>query len=164
MVARRSILSKNHDGGPAPYADSLLLVSEWVRMDLIKSLSFPPTFLRWRGAHGSGMVVVPPPVIAFDWLAWRGVAWCHTIDSCLQPHLLFSTVVWRAMAPTASFPLSGVNIASALAGNSLLMPMESDTSYNKAEWAISAWGHPRDPLPWHSEMESKVDPKIVFLN
>jgi hypothetical protein len=62
------------------------------------------------------MVVVPPPVIAFDWLlpgvewsgvawrgvAWRGVAWwCHTIDSCLQPHLLFSMVVWRA---TASFP------------------------------------------------------------
>ena len=69
-VARRSLLSKNHDGGPVPDADSLLLVSERVRMDLIKSLSFPPTFLRWRGAHGSsgGMVVVPPPVIAFDWL------------------------------------------------------------------------------------------------
>ena len=108
-VARMFLLSKNHDGGPAPDADSLLLVSERVRMDLIKSLSFPPTFLRWRGANGSGMVVVPPPVIAFDWLlpgvAWRGaVWWCHTIDSCLQPHLLFSTVVWRAMAPTASFP------------------------------------------------------------
>ena len=50
---RWETLSPGSDG-PAPDADSLLLVSERVRMDLIKSLSFPPTFLRWRGAHGSG--------------------------------------------------------------------------------------------------------------
>ena len=145
-MAFRFLLSKNHDGGPAPDADSLLLVSERVRMDLIKSLSFPPTFLRWRGANGSGMVVVPPPVIAFDWLlpgvAWRGVAW----RGLVVPHyrLLPSAslaIFHGGMAGYGSYsflPLSGVNIASALAGNSLLMPMESDTSYNKAEWAISA--------------------------
>ena len=160
-MARRSLLSKNHDGGPAPDADSLLLVSEWVRMDLIKSLSFPPTFLRWRGAHGSGMVAVPPPVIAFDWLL-PGVAVPHYR---LLPSASLA-IFHGGMAGYGSYsflPLSGVNRASALAGNSLLMPMESDTSYNKAEWAISAWGHPRDPLPWHSEMKSKIDPNISFF-
>ena len=127
--------------GPAPDADSLLLVSERVRMDLIKSLSFPPTFLRWRGANGSGMVVVPPPVIAFDWLlpgvAWRGLVVPHYR---LLPSASLA-IFHGGMAGYGSYsflPLSGVNIASALAGNSLLMPMESDTSYNKAEWAISA--------------------------
>ena len=82
MVARRSILSKNHDGGPAPYADSLLLVSEWVRMDLIKSLSFPPTFLRRRRRGGGSTTTLPPPVIAFDWLL-PGVARLATTLSTL---------------------------------------------------------------------------------
>ena len=88
------------------------------------------------------MVVVPPPVIAFDWLL-PGVARRRGV---VVPHyrLLPSAslaIFHGGMAGYGSYsflPLSGVNIASALAGNSLLMPMESDTSYNKAEWAISA--------------------------
>jgi hypothetical protein len=106
-------------------------------MDLIKSLSFPPTFLRWQGVHGDGMVVVPPPVIAFDWLlpgvAWRGLVVPHYR---LLPSASLA-IFHGGMAGYSFLPLSGAR-ASALAGNSLLMPMESDTSYNKAEWAISA--------------------------
>ena len=86
------------------------------------------------------MVVVPPPVIAFDWLL-PGVA---RLGGARLSTLAFSLTCYFPrwyMAGYGSYsflPLSGVNIASALAGNSLLMPMESDTSYNKAEWAISA--------------------------
>ena len=101
------------------------------------------------------MVVVPPPVIAFDWLlpgvAWNGEAWRGAalfgvawLGGATLSTLAFSLTCYFPRWYTAGYgsysflPLSGVNIASALAGNSLLMPMESDTSYNKAEWAISA--------------------------